>query len=467
MNHQFRARGAAALLICVWGCGDGVPLSAVPPAPAISAGQPAAAYDPRSDGFVVHEWGTFTQVMASDGSLLPGLHHEEEDLPSFVADRMKQAGGDPTNPALVSLAGPINAKLETPVTYFYSPRPLQVRVSARFPQGFFSQWFPHVTKMDPPIMDLGNLAVHNLVDRWMQRPEDIPAGCQARYAGEMANGLLDWGTVKVLGRDRLADLLPSPPAMTWGFARNTAANPVEVDAPGAGAQREKFLFYRGLGRLDLPLAVRSERPGLMTLDNRDGVQPIAATVVMVVTRQGAGYRALGGLAAGASRSAELPAPALALPAFVDALKHELAGLLAADGLYADEAQAMVDTWERSYFLTPGVRVLYLLPQPTTDRILPLAVNPPPATLRRTVVIRVEALAPDFEANLAAAARQLIAPSPDDAAAGRAFFLAQGRFAEPYLTRALALIPEAAATSPATQLLTEVRNHHRWSPAWAE
>jgi hypothetical protein len=33
--------------------------------------------------------------------------------------------------------------------------------------------------------------------------------------------------------------------MTWGFARNTAANAVEVRAPGAALQREKFLFTAG------------------------------------------------------------------------------------------------------------------------------------------------------------------------------------------------------------------------------
>jgi hypothetical protein len=380
---------------------------------------------------------------------------------------MKQAAADPTNPALVSLIGPINAKLETPVTYFYAPRPLQVRVSARFPQGFFSQWFPYVARMEPPMIDLGTLTAHSLVDRWMQQPEEIPAGCRSRYAGEMANGLLDWGAVNVLGRQSVAAMPPAPPAMTWGFARHTAANPVEVNAPGAGVQREKFLFYRGLGRLELPVMARSGRDGTITVENRDGGQPVAAVVAMVVTRGGAGYQVLGGLAGGGVRTAALPAADLPLPAFVEALKRELAGLLVADGLYADEAQAMVDTWERSYFLTPGVRLLYLLPQATTDRILPLAVAPAPAALRRTVVIRIESLPPDFEDALAAAARRLAASTPEELAAGRAFFLGQGRFAEPHLTRALDLVPDVAAIPAAQQLLLEVRNHHRWAPSWAE
>ena len=42
----------------------------------------AACFVASRDGFVVHEWGTLTSVIGSDGSLLPGLHHEEEDLRS-------------------------------------------------------------------------------------------------------------------------------------------------------------------------------------------------------------------------------------------------------------------------------------------------------------------------------------------------------------------------------------------------
>src|SRR4051812_19303097 len=33
-------------------------------------------------GFRVHEWGTNTIVVGSDGSMQRGLQHEEEDLPS-------------------------------------------------------------------------------------------------------------------------------------------------------------------------------------------------------------------------------------------------------------------------------------------------------------------------------------------------------------------------------------------------
>src|SRR4051812_14978023 len=65
-----------------------------------SSGDPVPTPDPTPDpgarpaqypghGFIVHEWGTDTVVVGSDGSLQRGLHHEEEDLPGFVYDRIK------------------------------------------------------------------------------------------------------------------------------------------------------------------------------------------------------------------------------------------------------------------------------------------------------------------------------------------------------------------------------------------
>jgi hypothetical protein len=42
----------------------------------LAAVETAAAYD-------LHEWGTFTTVSGSDGSLLTGLQREEEPLPSL------------------------------------------------------------------------------------------------------------------------------------------------------------------------------------------------------------------------------------------------------------------------------------------------------------------------------------------------------------------------------------------------
>lgn len=419
---------------------------------------PKSAYDPARDGFVVHEWGTLTSVVGSDGSLLPGLHHEEEDLPAFVADRLAEAKAVPG-----TAVDPTKQKMETPVTYFYSPAPRKVAARVGFPSGMLTQWYPYVQAMYPPVYTLSG----GLADRYRQQIGDIPQQCRQYFMGDFNSGMLDWGTVEVQAPGAQV-ALPGPLGNTsWGFARNTAANPLRVAGGSAsGAQYEKFLFYRGLGNFALPLAVRfsGERP---VFTNADPKADMRGLFLMVVTRDRAGFAELGDLNAALPIEAALPEPALDHAAFVKSLKARLAGHLIDNGLYTDEALAMVDTWERAYFLTPGVRLLYLLPQTHTDAIIPLAIEPAPDKLSRTMVIRVELLPPSYEKTLSASLTRLASGSPSDKDAARSSFLSLGRFAEPQLSRAQALSANDAERQAAESLLAEVRAHKRWAPLAAE
>src|SRR5690349_5121420 len=76
--------------------------AAEPTTPATTPTTPPASAELRypGHGFIVHEWGTNTIVVGSDGSLQRGLHHEEEDLPGFVYDRIK-AGATAGFPSVV------------------------------------------------------------------------------------------------------------------------------------------------------------------------------------------------------------------------------------------------------------------------------------------------------------------------------------------------------------------------------
>ena len=80
--------------------------------------------------FTVHEWGTFTSVVGSDGRMLPGLEVEEERVPNFVHSL---AGFAPANKGWDRPVRGVTVKMETPVLYFYSASPQRVRV-ARFPE---------------------------------------------------------------------------------------------------------------------------------------------------------------------------------------------------------------------------------------------------------------------------------------------------------------------------------------------
>jgi len=84
---------------------------------------------------VVHEWGTYTSVQASDGHSLGGVHHEDEALPAWVHRRNLN---DPQNYYFEQLPEEPRQQLETPVLYFYSPTARDVEVSVSFPQGIAS-----------------------------------------------------------------------------------------------------------------------------------------------------------------------------------------------------------------------------------------------------------------------------------------------------------------------------------------
>ena len=137
-------------------------------------------------GFRVHEWGTNTIVVGSDGSMQRGLQHEEEDLPSFVYDRRRE-----------ELASPADVKMETPVTYFYLDVPLTATVGVTFPRGVLTQWYPAVSSFQPPFFKgKGDPALDP------KFAYSTPV-CREQYS-HVANGSLQWGSVEILPRSENA-----------------------------------------------------------------------------------------------------------------------------------------------------------------------------------------------------------------------------------------------------------------------
>lgn len=400
--------------------------SALPP-DIVEPGGSGPAYP--GTGFVVHEWGTNTVVVGSDGSMQRGLHHEEEDLPAFVYDRTKsELARDPTN-----------VKMETPVTYFYSDEPLIATATVTFPKGIFTQWYPHVAGYSPFVLrGKGDPALDP--DFPYSSPE-----CKEAFS-RLHDGVLSWGEVAVLGRNAASD---GPEASldryTWSHARAVAANPVRITVDGK-TQDERFLFYRGLGNFPLDVKITSAEDGSLTLANLDPRSRAGAAFVLHVEKDKAGFVVhAGGIAPSATLAATPPPATQALDGYVQDLAKAMVTELDKAGLYHDESIAMVKTWARQWFRTPGVRVLYLAPQAWTDAQIPLAITPAPSEKVRVMVIRVEVISRAQEREDVAAVNQFA--SDATSAAAIAHFERLGRFAEPRLRRALALLsgpPPAAA-----------------------
>ncbi len=114
---------------------------------------------------------------------------------------------------------------------------------------------------------------------------------------------------------------------------------------------------------------------------------------------------------------------------------ELEAVLIAEGLYPKEAAAMVKTWRDSWF-EEGLRVFYIVPRTTTEKVLPISINPKPAELVRVMVGRTEIITPEMERTLLEAAKQFNQPSSESRAAAIITVRIYGRFAEPVLRGAM-------------------------------
>ena len=114
---------------------------------------------------------------------------------------------------------------------------------------------------------------------------------------------------------------------------------------------------------------------------------------------------------------------------------DLREMLVANGLYPEEASAMVETWRDSWF-EEGTRLFYVVPREVIDRVLPLEINPAPSEIARVFVARTELFTP---ATVSTIARALLV---NDFGTLRKY----GRFLEAIGRQILANAPQADRSS---------------------
>ena len=289
----------------------------------------------------VDEWGTFTSIAGLNGSALrwaplsgPG------DLPCFV-ERLGN-GLVKYQPGMV--------RMETPVLYFYSPRPLTASVRVRFPKGWITEWYPKATSLSPSSLDGAVFA---------------------------RDGRIEWRGIEVQPDAKAPEFPVGKGASHYYAARNTSAAPLRV-----GTQWEKLLFYRGLGNFEPPLHPTFDRRGSLRVQS-DSLVPL---MIWFENRNGeVSFRTLRDVVG----EVQVQAPA-AKP--LGELLSELTNHLTEAGLLRKEAEAMVETWRDSWF-EAGSRLIYLMPRGQVDELLPLEIEPAPTALHRVFVGRTELLAP--------------------------------------------------------------------------
>jgi hypothetical protein len=309
---------------------------------------------PVASGFTAHEWGTFTSIAGPDGKAIDWFPlSNSTDLPSFV-EHLK------ANNFKLGLAGKV--RMETPVIYFYSAEERNISVQVSFAKGWITEWYPHA-KATP--------LVHN------------PS---AAAGGQNKDGRIRWDSVQIEPHSA-ASFATETQASHYYAARETSSTPLRVSSP-SGEQAERFLFYRGVSDVDVPISATVTADGSIKLDTVGSTE--IPNAILFEKRGGKiGYRVLGPVRdQGTYALPELSnAP--------NALLSDLEGELVAQGLYTDEAHAMVQTWKDSWF-GEGARLFYIVPRTFVDSVLPLTVTPSPVATTRVFVGRIELVTPETQ-----------------------------------------------------------------------
>jgi hypothetical protein len=334
----------------------------------------AAVAEPKPSDLVVHEWGTFTTIAGKNGVALDWRPlNGPSDLPRFVYSRTSGNGYRGTYD--VKGKGDLaRVRMETPVIYFYTKEAMDVAVSVGFPEGKVTEWYPQASVVN--------------------------AAAGRNKTGGFVNGTkasgITWGTIRLLP-DETPDYLREAEDSHYYPARETDSVPVQVcNADQTKIEKEKFLFYRGIGNFALPLKVRlaHDKVILGTIEDKFGPKSNpgrSITGAILFENRGGriGYQVVPFI------SGDTPVDRPVLNRSIADVYAELEKTLILQGLYEKEARAMIETWKDSWF-EEGLRLLYILPRMSTDEVLPLNVSPRPKETVRVLVGRAEVITPEME-----------------------------------------------------------------------
>lgn len=220
---------------------------------------------------------------------------------------------------------------------------------------------------------------------------------------------------------------------------------------------EQFIFYRGIGRFTTPFSTSSNSEGTLTLGN-SASEPIPLVLLLNFDGEKGGFTSFN-LAGNTNRAVlehNIPQATLPVETYIASISETLKAHLIQEGLLPLEAQAMIDTWKRSYFRTPGLRALYILPRAWTDSLVPISFSRAPTDLQRVFVGRVEILTHKQEQALMQGIRDAIVRSATDESFYAGTFVSElGRFAEPKLWRARAMASSSSEIEFIDSLLSFV------------
>lgn len=347
--------------------------------------------------WAVHEWGTFTSLQNEAGEAIGGINTDDEPVPEFVHRLANYLLLLPTEVPTIFFQGApschpdVTMRLETPVIYFHPPASVKNVVSAsvkvKFRGGWLTEFYPDAL---PDATGFKDYDARKWGTNRLFQFGPLRACTESK---------LTWDNLKIGGDWPLTNAT----AHVWTSPRAVQAASVQT----ASGESEKFLFYRGVAHLNAPLKISRDTNSdellfRSQLEDLATDKPPAIRSLWLVDIQADGkiaFRPLPSLTLDRNPKKILAhTPAVFSPGDFNSgnlgqLKAALQTALVADGLFADEAQALLNTWELSYFKSTGLRVFFLVPRAWTDFYLPLDISPL-ADLSRVMVGRIELVTPD-------------------------------------------------------------------------
>lgn len=313
---------------------------------------------PRLD---IHEWGTFTTFHLPKGNNLswytPATEGAVSELPDFV------------KPGLGSKFGVYTLRMETPVIYFYTDTPQQVEVDVSMQEGHITEVYPFPQKVKLLENTSRPIPMTRYQVGW--RADLLPPA----EAGKLS---LPVDSEKPDNHYYIARDVPN--AAYVAVKPNGDARPIE---------HEKFIFYRGASHTSVSSPVTMPSAGMV----RYSADAKVGAVWLVDNRKADSF-AWQKLNRPVEDGGHLDFEIAKLEQTEQQGLHEsIHRAMIEEGLTADEARVMIDTWKKHWFAEPGLRAFSIVPREIVDTLVPIEISPQPSELVRVFVHRAELVSP--------------------------------------------------------------------------
>jgi len=345
---------------------------------------PAQALAQDEPSLVVHEWGTITSQHFNNGFVAGGMNVIEatETVPDFVhrikddvlRDVDKGTGSSNANHS-------VTMRLETPVLYFHPSTSFDqtqpINVSVEFRGGLLNEFYPDT--------ETSYEGIKFYQSKGAERAERTELT-------EQTVGKLQWWNLSLGGP------WPGPKteAVQWTAPRQVQA----VDVRAHNGESERYLFYRGVAHLSALLRTKHDMQTrqvtvLNPMDSTVGALTLSNVWLVRVGSNGRlAFKTLGSMTPTtdpndvlAEVSADFPDQAMSAEN-VGGLRASLREALIVNGLFPDEADAMLNTWQHAYFQREGTRLMFVVPRAWVDAHLPLTISVP-AEIVRVFIGRID------------------------------------------------------------------------------